>query len=296
MRIHRTYPFLHAFIFSGCALVASTKLYEGFDMPTGVGKNLGSSEETRSGRSSKGWHSNWQVSKGKTQVSPEDLTIKGLQSTEGAILVKGERKERAIGQGIAIRQIGLGYQGNVFGSFRFRPGHLIQESALGLLLSLPGKESATPRSATFAICPKRWGSANGMVGAGQNKIVKNESGIECYPEETYLVLWKMKQLPKLGKRSNIGVKMWVLDSRQAAYYAAQGFSEAALDQAGEGSEADQVSQSMETSVPNSRRGIFRGMIISCFSVGMPRVFFDEICLSVKSLDEAAGRTSGKEKD
>ena len=294
MHIRRTYQFLLAFIFSGCALKASTGLYEGFDMSTGIGQGLGSSNETLSGLSSQGWHSTWQVSKGKTQVSPEDLTIKGLQSTEGAILVKGERKERAIGQGIAIRQIGLGYQGNVFGSFRFRSGNLIQESALGLLLSLPSKEPATPRSATFAICPKRWGSSNGMVGAGQNKIVKNGSGIECYSEETYLVLWKMEQLPKLGERSNIRVKMWVLDSRQAAHYAAQGFSEAALDQAGEGSEADQVSQSMETSVPNSRRGIFRGMIISCFSAGVPRVFFDEIRLSAESLDAAAGRSSSKD--
>lgn len=267
----------------------SAKLYEGFDMSRGAGKALGSNSHTLSGSTSTGWHSSWQMSKGNTQVSTEDLKIPGLQSAEGAILVKGERKERAIGQGIAIRQIAVGYNGDVFGSFRFSSGNLIQDAALGLLLSIPTQDPATPRSATFAICPKRWGSPNGMVGAGQNKIVKNDSGIECFPEETYLVLWKMEQLPQLGERSNIRVKMWVLDSRQAAHYAEQGFSEAKLDQAGEGSEANQVSQTMETKIPNSRRGIYRGMIISCFSAGVPRVFFDEIRLSSDSLNAAAGR-------
>ena len=107
------------------------------------------------------------------------------------------------------------------------------------------------------------------------------------------VLWKMENLPPIGKRSNIRVKMWVLNSQQAAYYARQGFNESVLDQAGEGNDPSQVSQAIETSVRNSKRGIFRGMLVSCFSVGVPRVCFDEIRLSQVSLDAAAGRIPTK---
>lgn len=293
MQLHLPNTCRFAFITLLGVLQASATLYEGFHMPTGSGKGRGATDKTPSGSNSCGWHSSWQVSNGKAEATGEDLSIPGLLSETGAVLIKGERKERAIGQGIAIRQINIGFEGHTYGSYRFRSGNLIQDSVLGLLLSIPSNEPISPRSATFAICPKRWGSSLGMLGAGKNKITKNQSGIESYPEETYLVLWKMENLPPIGKRSDIRVKMWVLNSQQAAYYARQGFNESVLDQAGEGNDPSQVSQAIETSVRNSKRGIFRGMLVSCFSVGVPRVCFDEIRLSQVSLDAAAGRIPTK---
>lgn len=263
-------------------------VYEGFDMTAKSGSAIGGSDGALSGQTSTGWHSSWQALKGKSVVSGEDLRIKGLESTPGALLLRGERKNRSIGQGVAMRQISESHTGDVYGSFRFKSGNLIQNSILGVLFSLPDGKPVTPRNALFAVCPKRWASSYGMLGAGQKHISKIENGVECYADETYLVVWKFENLPAPGKRGKIRLMMWVLDARQAAHFASNGFSESDLRQAEQGVEAKQVSQSIGASIPNSKRGIHRGIVISCFSSGVAKVLMDELRVSSESLADAVG--------
>ncbi|CAI8313569.1 MAG: Uncharacterised protein [Opitutia bacterium UBA7350] len=264
------------------------KIYEGFDMPAANGSPLGSLNTTLSGENSKGWHSSWQTAKGKVLFNHNDLDILGYCSTPGAILAKGERKQQSIGQAVAIRQIGTSYVGDVYGSFRFSSGNLVKDSVLGILFSIPSAEVPSPRTSMFAICPKRWGAPYGMLSAGQNRVSKIENGIECYPDETYLVIWKMENLPAVGKRTSIRLKMWILDSRQAAYFAENGLTETALEAAKEGSKPQNVSQSAQAEVAKSKRGIFKGLILSCFSNGLAKVTFDEIRVSNRNLSDALG--------
>ena len=263
-------------------------IYEGFDMSAPSGSSLGNIDTTLSGESSTGWHSSWQTAKGKAMFIKDDLAISGYASTPGAIIIKGERKEKSIGQGIAIRQIDSDYTGEVYGSFRFSSGNLIKDAVLGILFSIPSTEAPTPRNSLFAFCPKRWGSPYGLLSAGQSRTSKIENGIECYPDETYLLIWKLENLPLAGKRASIGLKMWILDNRQATYFAENGLTEKKLQAAEIGSDPSHISQRAESSLANSKRGIFKGLILSCFSSGLARVSYDEIRVSKESLATAAG--------
>ena len=266
-------------------------IYEGFDMSAPSGSSLGNIDSTLSGKSSTGWHSSWQTAKGKALLTQGDLAISGYASTPGAIIIKGERKEKSIGQGIAIRQIDADYTGDVYGSFRFSSGNLIKDSVLGILFSIPNAEAPTPRNSFFAFCPKRWGSIYGLLSAGQSRTSKIENGIECYPDETYLLIWKLENLPFAGKRNSIGLKMWILDNRQATYFAENGLTQESLEGAEIGSDPNDISQRADTTLANSKRGIFKGLILSCFSSGLARVSFDEIRVSKDSLATAVGLLS-----
>ena len=263
-------------------------IYEGFDMSAPSGSSLGNIDTTLSGESSTGWHSSWQTAKGKAMFTKDDLAISGYASTPGAIIIKGERKEKSIGQGIAIRQIDADYVGDVYGSFRFSSGNLIKDAVLGILFSIPSTEAPTPRNSLFAFCPKRWGSPYGLLSAGQSRTSKIENGIECYPDETYLLIWKLENLPLAGKRASIGLKMWILDNRQATYFAENGLTEKKLQAAEIGSDPSHISQRAEASLANSKRGIFKGLILSCFSSGLARVSYDEIRVSKEGLASAVG--------
>ena len=55
-----------------------------------------------------------------------------------------------------------------------------------------------------------------------------------------------------------------------------------------GSEPEQVGQYLREEIKKSKRGLFGGMIVSCFSVGMPKVTFDEFRSSQASLADAVG--------
>ena len=269
------------------APLAVADIYEGFDMPTSGGKPLG-----ESGKTSVGWHSSWLGSKGKPLFEAGDLRIAGLKSVGGSALLRGERKPKSIGQGVAMRQIAESYSGDVYGSFRFKAGKLIDKSVVGLLLSMPGDGPLTPGKATFAFCPKRWGSPYGMTSAGKSRMAKVESGVECSPGELYLVVWKLKNLPTAGQRKKIALNMWVLDEAQAAHFAEKGFSEEVLQMAEPGGKPEQASQIAHREIRSAKRGVFRGMLISCFSIGVPKVAFDEIRVSQTSLADAVGLADG----
>ena len=82
--------------------------------------------------------------------------------------------------------------------------------------------------------------------------------------------------------------MWILDNRQATYFAENGLSEKKLQAAEIGSDPSQISQRADANLANSKRGIFKGLILSCFSSGLARVSFDEIRVSKESLASAVG--------
>ena len=182
-------------------------VYEGFDMADLNSAPLASSDATRVGMTSSGWNSTWQVTAGKPFVKAIDLKIKGFDSIGGSLEVKGERKPNSIGQGVAMRQITEGFIGDVYGSFRFNARALKIESAIGLLLSVPGQNPLDPRTAMFAFCPKRWGSEYGMMAAGKERVTKSEAGEACIPNTNYLVVWQLENLPKLGDRQAITLHM-----------------------------------------------------------------------------------------
>ncbi len=263
-------------------------VYEGFDMADLNSAPLASSDATRVGNTSSGWNSTWQVTAGKPFVKAIDLKIKGFDSIGGSLEVKGERKPNSIGQGVAMRQITEGFIGDVYGSFRFNARALKIESAIGLLLSVPGQNPLDPRTAMFAFCPKRWGSEYGMMAAGKERVTKSEAGEACIPNTNYLVVWQLENLPKLGDRQAIILNMWVLDEDQASHFASKNSFESALRLAELGSEPEQVGQYLRREIKNSKRGLFGGMVVSCFSVGMPTVTFDEIRISQDSIADAVG--------
>ena len=268
--------------------VVCADVYEGFDMANLNSVPLASSDATRSGITSSGWNSTWQVTAGKPFVEAIDLEIKGFESVGGSLEVRGERKPNSIGQGVAMRQITEGFIGDVYGSFRFNAKALKIESALGLLLSVPGQNPLNLTTATFTFCPKRWGSEYGMMAAGKERVTKSEAGEACVANASYLVVWQLENLPKLGKRQSIILNMWVLDEKQASYFASKNSFESALRLAELGSEPEQVGQYLRREIKNSKRGLFGGMVASCFSVGMPKVTFDEIRISKESLADAVG--------
>jgi hypothetical protein len=263
-------------------------VYEGFDMTDQSSALLASSDATRIGTTSSGWRSTWQVTAGRPLLVAEDLEINGLNSVGGSVLLIGERKPNSIGKGVAMRQIVNSYEGDVYGSFRFRAGTLRKESSFGLLLSIPSPNPLTPRSATFAFCPKHWGSKYGMLAAGKQRVEKSAIGAPHIPNSTYLVVWQLENLPAPGKRKTIVLNMWVLGEDQATHFASNDFSESALRSAEQGAAPEQVAQYIRKEIKDSARGLFGGMIASCFSAGMPKVTFDEVRISDESVADAVG--------
>ena len=147
---------------------------------------LASDDATRAGNTSSGWNSTWQVTAGKHLVEGIDLEIKGFDSVGGSLQVRGERKPNSIGQGVAMRQITEGFIGDVYGSFRFNARSLKIDSAIGLLLSVPGQNPLNLTTSYFTFCPKRWGSEYGMMAAGKERVTKSEAGEICIPNVNYL--------------------------------------------------------------------------------------------------------------
>ena len=266
-------------------------IYEGFDMADQNSASLSSSDATRVGITSSGWNSTWQVTAGKPIVEARDLEIKGFDSVGGSLQVRGERKPNSIGQGVAMRQITEGFIGDVYGSFRFNARALKIESAIGLLLSVPGQNPLNLTASYFTFCPKRWGSKYGMMAAGKERVTKSETGEACIPNTNYLVIWQLENLPKIGNRQSIVMNMWVLNEEQASNFASKDSFESALRLAELGSGSEQIGQYLRREIKNSKRGLFGGMVVSCFSVGMPKVTFDEIRISQESLADAVGLSS-----
>lgn len=253
------------------------ELYEGFDLSGKPNSSFGS-KNMFGGQTSKGWMSSWQVGSGDVVFSKEDINFENLPSTGGSAKIIGERKENHIGKGYMIRQLSEGFVGTVFGSFRVKPGFLTKDSVFGLLFSLPNVEEMSPKNALFSIAPKRWGSSFGMIGAS-GRSYKITDGEPCKKGQSYLVIWKMINVPKAGDSSTVTLSFWVLNESQANYYAGLEFDEKALNLAEPGPEKNQVSQYGRQDVKDTKRGIFKGVVLVPFNYNVTNVLFDEIFIS-----------------
>lgn len=262
------------------SLPTAAEIYEGFDMPGPNDTFIGEAGNT-SGASSQGWMSTWQTFVGKALFNEADLEIEGLDSTPGSIRIRGEQMPNHIGKSATLRQIAQNYTGEVYGSFRFSTGRLLDDSTIALLIAVPGEETPTPVNSVFAFSPKRWGAKQGMIKSGQ-KVSKILSGEMCEADKTYQVLWKLENLPEAGDRKNIKMKMWILNAAQATHFAKNNFKQTELNLAEEGTESHQICQRTTSSLADSKRTILKGMVVTLFSYSTPKLVFDEVRISSES--------------
>lgn len=265
-------------------------IYEGFDFVSDEGAKLGD-KNAISGQSSEGWLSSWNIGSGNSLVSSKDIAFKSLESKSGSILVKGERKtDTFFAKGYVYRQVENGYEDEVYGSFRIVPGFITDETVIGMVFYY-GKDmsaaSVTPKNGLFTICPKRWGSRLGIIGA-KGKTYKVTQGIACENGKEYLVIWKMSGLPKFGESSDVSLSYWVLDDAQVEYFASKGFEERYFNLAEPGSTKTNVNQFGRKDLKDTKRGFFKGLCLVPYIYNTTNVRFDEIRVSDKSIADAVG--------
>ena len=271
-------------LFSKIVLMGS--LYEGFDLNTKKGSELGQAKAL-GGATSYGWMSSWQQGRSKAEFSKEDLHFEALASSGGSVKIIGERKESHIGKGYLLRQTDTAYSGTVYGSFRLKPGFFNKESVFGLVFSLPNVEEVSPKNGIFSICPKRWGGALGMIGAkGRNyKVV---DGIPCEKGQKYLVVWKLSNLPMIGEASDLSMKFWVLNEAQVEYFAQCNFAENQLNLAEPGSAANEVCQFGRQDLKESKRSLYKGIVLIPFVYNVTNVLMDEFRIVSTNFADAVG--------
>lgn len=259
------------------SLLAEPAVYEGFDMQ-GSKKPMGA-DATRFGQTSTGWLSGWHLKGGNSRALADDLAINGLESAPGLASSKGAT--------VVMRQLAETFTGDAFGSFRVRGSKLNPNSMMGLMFSLPNAEPMNPKTSFLTFLAARWGEELGGVLVG-GKPMKVEKGAAIQEKETALVLWKIDNLPEPGKKSDQVIQMWILNESQVAHFAADGMKEKALKKAKVGNKPNQVMQYIPVSIRGSKLTLVKGLVVSCFSTGVPKADFDEIRISRKSLADAAG--------
>lgn len=258
-------------------LAAAPAVYEGFDME-GISTKLNTAGAT-AGKTSAGWMSTWQLNEGQSMYSNQDLALPGLDSVPG--LTTSSRKT------VILRQLGETLTGDVYGSFRIRGSMLNKNSMMGLMFSLPTADPFNPKTSLLTFLGTRWGDMLGAAIVG-GEPVKVEEGVPLSEKETGLVLWKAENLPEPGDRSNQTIEMWILSDKQVAHFAAKGMPEEELSKAKTGRGSSDVLQHLEIPLRGSMFTLMKGLVISCFSNGVPKADFDEIRISRESLADAAG--------
>lgn len=267
--------------------ILQANLYEGFDFSGDNGLSVGKTG-TLSGQTSFGWMSSWQLGLGDAIVSKKDLDFKNLSSSGGSVIVKGERKNASFfGKGFFFRQTDNSYQGTVYGSFRIVPGFMTNETVIGMIFSIPNVSEMSVRNGLFAICPKRWGGDLGMIGA-KGRTFKSIEGVPCVKGQQYLVLWSMSQLPEVGNVSDVSLKYWVLNAKQVEYFASKKFDIKILNLAEPGSLEYNVCQFGRKDLKETKRSLYKGIILTPFIYNTTNVHFDEIRISSKSIADAIG--------
>lgn len=262
-------------------------LYEGFDFAGKKGLSLGQ-EGSYAGETSVGWMSSWQIGSGDAVVSKKDISFKGLKSTGGSFVLKGERKnQNFFAKGYAIRQTQIAYVGDVYGSFRVIPGFITEDTVISMVFALPNTAEMSLRNGLFAISPKRWGGELGMIGA-KGKTYKAVEGIPCVKGEAYLVLWKMSGLPSAGDTSDISLLYWVLNTKQVEYFASKGFEVKYLNLAEPGALENNVCQFGRKDLKDTKRSLYKGIVMTPFIYNTTNVTFDEIRISTKGFKDAVG--------
>jgi N-sulfoglucosamine sulfohydrolase len=235
----------------------------------------------RSGESSTGWLSDWHLKEGASRVVSEDLELKALSSSSGLTISKGKT--------VVMRQMAETFTGTAYGSFRVRASKLNPNSMMGLMIGLPNAEPMRPSTSFITFLVTRWASELGGLVIG-GKPFKVDGGVGIQEAETALVLWRMKNLPEPGKKADQRIDMWILSAEQAAFHTAAGMQEQALEKAKAGRLPNQVLQSVSVELDGSQLTLVKGLVVSCFSTGVPKAAFDEIRISKESLADAAGVT------
>lgn len=263
------------------------ELYEGFDFAGKKDLSLGQ-EGSYGGQTSSGWMSAWQVGSGDAVVSKKDIQFEGLSSTGGSLVLKGQRKnQNFFAKGFAIRQTDTAYEGNVYGSFRVIPGFMTEDTVISMIFSLPNTAEMSVKNGLFAISPKRWGGELGMIGA-KGKTYKAVDGVPCIKGEPYLVIWKMSGLPTTGSVSNVSLAYWVLNADQVAYFATNGFDSKYLNLAEPGPLKNNVCQFGRKDLKDTKRSLYKGIVLTPFIFNTTKVTFDEIRISTKGIKDAVG--------
>ena len=270
---------------SNGALLAN--LYEGFDFDAKKNESLGLTK-TLSGATSYGWTNGWKLGSGRALFSIEDISFDQLESTGGSVVIKGEKRNaNFFGKGFATRQTNVAYEGEIYGSFRIVPGFMTEDTVVGMVFSLPNVAEMSVRNGLFAICPKRWGGPLGMVGA-KGKTYKVVEGNPCLKGREYLVIWKMVDLPKMGDAADVSIEFWVLNTEQVDYFASKQFEDKFLSLAEPGDLKNQVSQYGRKDLKDTKRSLYKGIVMTPFVFNTNNVKFDEIKISTKGIKDAVG--------
>ncbi|MDG1702314.1 MAG: hypothetical protein P8I61_05295 [Opitutae bacterium] len=262
-------------------------LYEGFDFTGKKELSLGK-EGAYGGETSSGWMSAWQIGSGDAVVSKKDIQFEGLSSTGGSVVLKGQRKnQNFFAKGFAFRQTDTAYEGDVYGSYRVIPGFMTEDSVVSMIFALPNTAEMSVKNGLFAISPKRWGGELGMIGA-KGKTYKAVDGVPCVKGEPYLVIWKMSQLPAVGNVSNVSLTYWVLNAEQVEYFASKGFESKYLNLAEPGALKNNVCQFGRKDLKQTKRSLYKGIVLTPFIFNTNNVTFDEIRISSKGIKDAVG--------
>ena len=262
-------------------------IYEGFDFIGNKDLPLGK-DGSNGGETSFGWMSSWQVGSGNAIVSKKDIQFEELSSAEGSVILKGQRKnQNFFAKGYVIRQTNEAFEGDIYGSFRIIPGFMTEETVISLIFALPNTSDMSVRNGLFAISPKRWGGKLGMIGA-KGKTYKAVEGVPCVKGEKYLVVWKMSQLPAIGSTSNVSLIYWVLNSEQVKYFSAKGFESKYLNLAEPGPRRNNVCQFGRKDLKDTKRSLYKGIVLTPFVFNTTNVTFDEIRISTKGIKDAVG--------
>lgn len=263
------------------------KLYEGFDFSGKKGLSLGN-DGSYGGETSSGWMSAWQVGSGDAVISKKDIQFPSLHSTGGSAIIKGDRKnDNFFAKGYAIRQTDEAFEGDIYGSFRLVPGFMTEDTVVAMIFALPNTSDMSLRNGLFAISPKRWGGELGMIGA-KGKTYKAVDGVPCVKGEKYLVLWKMSQLPVVGNISDVSLSYWVLNAEQVEYFASKDFDIKFLNLAEPGALKSNVCQFGRKDLKETKRSLYKGIVLVPFVYNTTNVSFDEIRISSNGIKDAVG--------
>jgi hypothetical protein len=259
-------------------LIGAPAIVESFDMPANPPATVGS-DGAYAGTESKGWLSTWVPKQGSAMYRKLDLSFPELESSGGSI--------RLANNSTMVRQIDESYTGTVYGSYRVRMPKIGKNAIVALHFGLPNVEDMTSKTSLASIMVKGWASPLGGLSC-QGKIIPAKTGEGISPGEDVLVLYKIKGLPKPGKKSDLVFNMWILNADQVAHFAANGFNEKALLKAKTGMGADRVLQNEKISVRGAKATLVKGLVVAAMVKWAGNVTFDEIRLSTESLAEAAG--------
>ena len=164
---------------------------------------------------------------------------------------------------------------------------MTEETVISMIFALPNTAEMSVKNGIFAISPKRWGGELGMIGA-KGRTYKALDGIPCVKGEPYLIIWKMSGLPSTGSSSDVSLVYWVLNKKQVEFFASKGFEMKYLNLAEPGNKEYNVCQFGRKDLKDTKRSLYKGIVLTPFVYNTTNVTFDEIRISSKGIKDAVG--------